>query len=33
MFLEFICSMLAWRPEGRKSATELLEHLWMADAI
>ncbi|KAF2844121.1 hypothetical protein T440DRAFT_45974 [Plenodomus tracheiphilus IPT5] len=26
-------SMLRWRPEDRKSATELLQHLWMANVI
>ncbi|CAI6337692.1 unnamed protein product [Periconia digitata] len=30
LFLDFIRSMLGWRPEDRKSATELLEHPWMA---
>jgi antitoxin component of MazEF toxin-antitoxin module len=33
LFLDFIGSMLRWRPEDRKSATELLKHLWMADAM
>ncbi|KAI4628192.1 hypothetical protein J4E80_002330 [Alternaria sp. BMP 0032] len=31
LFLDFIRSMLRWRPEERKSATELLKHPWMAD--
>jgi serine/threonine protein kinase len=30
LFLDFIRSMLRWRPEDRKSATELLKHPWMA---
>ena len=33
LFLDFIRSMLKWRPEDRKSATELLKHPWMADII
>ena len=33
LFLDFIGSMLKWRPEDRKSATELLKHPWMADII
>ncbi|CAN9179254.1 unnamed protein product [Alternaria alternata] len=33
LFLDFIRSMLRWRPEDRKSATELLKHLWMADTM
>jgi serine/threonine protein kinase len=33
LFLDFIRSMLRWRPEDRKSATELLKHPWMADAV
>jgi serine/threonine protein kinase len=33
LFLDFIRSMLRWRPEDRKSAAELLEHPWMADAV
>jgi len=32
-FLDFIRSMLRWRPEDRKSATELLKHPWMADTM
>jgi serine/threonine protein kinase len=32
-FLDFIRSMLRWRPEDRKSATKLLKHPWMANAI
>ena len=33
LFFDFIRSMLKWRPEDRKSATELLKHPWMADII
>lgn len=33
LFLDFIRSMLRWRPEDRKSATELLKHPWMADTM
>jgi serine/threonine protein kinase len=33
LFLDSIRSMLRWRPEDRQSATELLKHPWMADAI
>ncbi|KAH7390748.1 non-specific serine/threonine protein kinase [Phaeosphaeria sp. MPI-PUGE-AT-0046c] len=33
LFLDFMRSMLRWRPEDRKSATELLTHPWMADAV
>ena len=33
LFLDFIRSMLKWRPEDRKSATELLKHPWMADIM
>ncbi|RMZ70994.1 CMGC SRPK kinase [Pyrenophora seminiperda CCB06] len=33
LFLDFIRSMLRWRPEDRMSATELLKHPWMADSM
>lgn len=29
MFLEFVRGMLAWRPEDRKTARELLEDPWL----
>lgn len=29
MFLEFIRGMLAWRPEDRKTAKQLLEDPWL----
>jgi serine/threonine protein kinase len=28
MFLDFVRGMLAWRPEDRKTARELLEDPW-----
>ncbi|KAF1836434.1 non-specific serine/threonine protein kinase [Decorospora gaudefroyi] len=33
LFLDFMRSMLRWRPEDRKSATELLQQPWMADVM
>ncbi|EAT86671.1 hypothetical protein SNOG_05607 [Parastagonospora nodorum SN15] len=33
LFLDFMRSMLRRRPEDRKSATELLKHPWIADAM
>ncbi len=29
MFLDFVRVMLAWRPEDRKTAAELLRHPWL----
>jgi len=29
MFLDFVRGMLAWRPEDRKTAAELLQHPWL----
>jgi serine/threonine protein kinase len=29
MFLDFVRGMLAWRPEDRKTAKELLEDPWL----
>ena len=29
MFLEFVRGMLAWRPEDRKTAAELLKDPWL----
>lgn len=29
MFLDFVRGVLAWRPEDRKTAAELLQHPWL----
>lgn len=33
LFLDFMKSMLQWVPENRKTASELLEDLWLNERI
>ncbi|KAK2743771.1 hypothetical protein FQN57_004708 [Myotisia sp. PD_48] len=33
IFLDFMRGMLQWRPEGRKTAKQLLEHHWLSKSI